>query len=300
MSSNTIYQHTAGDRTPYTYLIGWSYANLYYYGRRTAKGCHPEDLWNTYFTSSKEVEQLRMEGEPDIVEIRYIFDSVDKCRDMEDRVLKYTNAAKLYNWLNRSNGGRNFYGDKEAAKKGAATRRKNGTDILGAQKATDTKRKSGAYIELGIKMSEIRKIKYWAVNLGITNEMRIAEGKHPLPGKPKGSKDKDPIASGEKRRQHRLGKATYRMSNGECLILAKDDPLVLDGIAISVMTGVPRTPHSEETKAKFRAIAQARTAQKCAVCNRSIKGNMNWNRHLVSRAHLSKITDQSSLASLAK
>lgn len=38
--------------TPYTYLIGWSKHNIWYYGKRTAKNCHPNDFWVTYFTSS--------------------------------------------------------------------------------------------------------------------------------------------------------------------------------------------------------------------------------------------------------
>jgi hypothetical protein len=33
--------YTAIDRTPYTYFIRWNDLNLNYYGRRTAKGCHP-------------------------------------------------------------------------------------------------------------------------------------------------------------------------------------------------------------------------------------------------------------------
>jgi hypothetical protein len=48
--------HTCEDRTPYTYLIGWSHLNKWYYGRRTAKGCHPSELWVKYFTSSKSVK----------------------------------------------------------------------------------------------------------------------------------------------------------------------------------------------------------------------------------------------------
>lgn len=31
--------------TPYTYLIGWSKQNKFYYGRRTAKNCHPKEFW---------------------------------------------------------------------------------------------------------------------------------------------------------------------------------------------------------------------------------------------------------------
>jgi len=46
---SSIYQ----SNLPYTYLIGWSNLNTWYYGRRTSKNCHPSDLWQKYFTSSK-------------------------------------------------------------------------------------------------------------------------------------------------------------------------------------------------------------------------------------------------------
>lgn len=44
---------------PYTYLIGWSKLNKWYYGSRTAKNCHPSELWIKYFTSSKFVKEFR-------------------------------------------------------------------------------------------------------------------------------------------------------------------------------------------------------------------------------------------------
>ena len=50
MSNEIIY--TAGDRTPYTYLIGWSKLDKWYYGCRYGINCHPDDFWKTYFTSS--------------------------------------------------------------------------------------------------------------------------------------------------------------------------------------------------------------------------------------------------------
>jgi len=41
---------------PYTYLIGWTSTNKYYYGVRFAKNCNPSELFITYFTSSKHVK----------------------------------------------------------------------------------------------------------------------------------------------------------------------------------------------------------------------------------------------------
>lgn len=99
----TIYSHTCIDRTPYTYLIGWSYLNKWYYGRRTAKGCHPSELWVKYFTSSSVVKELRLMCEPDIIEVRYCGD-IDTVIKMETNVLKYLNCAASEYWLNKTNG----------------------------------------------------------------------------------------------------------------------------------------------------------------------------------------------------
>ena len=59
---------------PFTYLIGWSHLDKWYYGVRYKKDCHPNDLWKDYFTSSREVEKFRKNnGEPNILEIRQTF-----------------------------------------------------------------------------------------------------------------------------------------------------------------------------------------------------------------------------------
>jgi len=59
--------------TPYTYLIGWTAHNKFYYGARWSNDCDPSDLWQTYFTSSRHVKRFRDEhGEPDIVSSTYI------------------------------------------------------------------------------------------------------------------------------------------------------------------------------------------------------------------------------------
>lgn len=91
------------NNTPYTYLIGWSEHQKYYYGVRYSKDCSPEDLWNGYYTSSKYVEDFRKEnGEPDIVEVRHTFGSRDDARTWEHKVLKKLNVTKKEEWLNQS------------------------------------------------------------------------------------------------------------------------------------------------------------------------------------------------------
>jgi hypothetical protein len=88
----------------YTYLIGWSIHNKWYYGVRYAKNCKPEELWKTYFTSSKHVKQFRLKrGEPDIIEIRKIFKDKYKAVLWEQKVLKRLNVEKNKKFLNTKN-----------------------------------------------------------------------------------------------------------------------------------------------------------------------------------------------------
>ena len=97
MSSKSIY-------TPYTYLIGWSKLDKWYYGRRTAKNCNPSDLWVKYFTSSKVVKAFRIiNGEPDVIQIRRTFSNHIECAKWECEVLRRIDAQhhpKLLNLLN--------------------------------------------------------------------------------------------------------------------------------------------------------------------------------------------------------
>ena len=87
----------------YTYLIGWSKHNKWYYGVRFAKNCTPEELWKTYFTSSKYVKGFRNKfGDPDIVKIRKIFDNSLKARLWENKVLKKLNVTSDEKWLNKT------------------------------------------------------------------------------------------------------------------------------------------------------------------------------------------------------
>jgi hypothetical protein len=98
--------------SPYCYLIGWKQQNKFYYGVRTSKkaktlyesGCHPDDLWSLYFTSSEIVANFRKKyGEPDIIEVRRVFKTAAAAADWEIRVLRRMNAAKNKKWLNISN-----------------------------------------------------------------------------------------------------------------------------------------------------------------------------------------------------
>ncbi len=95
---------------PYTYLIGWSKQNKFYYGRRTSKGCNPSEFWITYKSSSKEVKKfVDINGNPDIIQIRKTFKSVKECCNWEYRVLSRLKVRVNEKYLNKIAGVEDFY-----------------------------------------------------------------------------------------------------------------------------------------------------------------------------------------------
>lgn len=102
---------------PYTYLIGWSPAQtglnywVYYYGRRTAEGCHPDELWKDYFTSSTHVADFcKIHGDPSRIEPRKIFNTgsvqsrIQRAVWWEHRAIHKFGAITNPAWLNKRNG----------------------------------------------------------------------------------------------------------------------------------------------------------------------------------------------------
>lgn len=88
---------------PFVYLIGWKELDTWYCGCKYADGCHPKDLWNTYFTSSDYVKAFReANGEPDHIEILKEFETDISARLYEEQKLIDFDAIKKPNWLNRS------------------------------------------------------------------------------------------------------------------------------------------------------------------------------------------------------
>jgi hypothetical protein len=95
---------------PYCYLIGWTKYNKYYYGTRYAEdskclyesGCHPDDLWVTYYTSSEYVSKMRQQyGEPDIIKIRKTFTNKESALKWENKVIIRIGAVQSSKWLNK-------------------------------------------------------------------------------------------------------------------------------------------------------------------------------------------------------
>ena len=84
-------------------LFGWSWLDTWYYGARYKQGCHPDDLWTKYFTSSVHVDIQRwLYGEPDVIEIRKTFTTEKETRKWEVKVLRRIKVVKNKQWLNKT------------------------------------------------------------------------------------------------------------------------------------------------------------------------------------------------------
>jgi hypothetical protein len=136
--SNDIYQ-------PYTYLIGWSDHNVYYYGVRYARKCNPSELWVSYFTSSKHVKEFSLiNGDPDIIQIRRVFENSHKARLWEHKVLRRLSVNTNKRFLNQTD---NVSISPDAALRGAKkkksleTRRKMSIHRSNTTLSEETKRR---------------------------------------------------------------------------------------------------------------------------------------------------------------
>lgn len=134
----------------YTYLIGWTALNKWYYGARWAENSNPSDLWNTYFTSSKNVKEFRqIYGEPNIIQVRKEFESGDKAFRWESKVLTRLGIPNNKKFLNKS---RNQYktnavpwnkGIIGVIKSTEETKNKISKSLLGKPKSKDSSIRSG-------------------------------------------------------------------------------------------------------------------------------------------------------------
>jgi hypothetical protein len=137
----------------YTYLIGWSEFNKWYYGVRFAKNSMPNDLWVTYFTSSKEVKKFREEhGEPDIISIRKIFDNPTSARLWENKVLKRIDAKNSPKWLNKTD---NIAPGNGAYYHTSEIRKKKSLSHIGLKHTEETKKKIG-HAHKGVPKDSLR------------------------------------------------------------------------------------------------------------------------------------------------
>lgn len=105
-------QYLLKNYVPYTYLIGWSSHQVYYYGTEygsNTKVANPNNLWKTYFTSSKRVASFREKyGEPDIIQVRKTFERKEEAVNWEHKVLKRLKVKTNPMFLNCTSGDGNF------------------------------------------------------------------------------------------------------------------------------------------------------------------------------------------------
>lgn len=96
--------------TPFTYCVTFKPNGQRYYGVRTKKGCHPTELWTTYFTSSKKVKNLILKYGPDSFEfeIRKTFTTKMDAIAWECKVLRRLKVLESDLWLNENIGGKSF------------------------------------------------------------------------------------------------------------------------------------------------------------------------------------------------
>lgn len=109
----------------YTYLIGWTDHDTWYYGYRAANKRDPrEDLWIKYFTSSDKVREFRrIHGEPDVVQVRRSFATKLGAVRAEMRVLwTIQKSGQWHKWLNENIGGYHFAPHTEETKRKIADR----------------------------------------------------------------------------------------------------------------------------------------------------------------------------------
>ena len=72
---------------------------------RFARNCSTNDLWKTYFTSSRHVKEFREQyGEPDVIQVRQTFNDSLQAREWEHKVLRRLKVLASEKWLNKSTG----------------------------------------------------------------------------------------------------------------------------------------------------------------------------------------------------
>ena len=89
---------------PYTYFLFNKITGQKYYGVRYANNCTPEELWCTYFSSSKYVKELLETHGKDSFEyeVRKTFKTAHEARSWEERVLRKLDILNNDIWLNKN------------------------------------------------------------------------------------------------------------------------------------------------------------------------------------------------------
>ena len=181
---------------PFTYLLKHIPTNKYYYGVRFKKGCHPNDFWTKYFTSSKKVKRLikRNGNKSFIFEIRKTFKTPQQAINWENKVLKRMKVIYRNDFLNLTNNKsidpnylskimrgkkNNFYGKKhtkESIKKMRLASLGKNNSMYGKPRTEEVKQKL-RLANLGKKYSKERLSKMRLASTGKNNAMYGKKGK---------------------------------------------------------------------------------------------------------------------------
>jgi len=124
----------------YTYHLYHKPSGLHYYGASYRKGCSPNDLWDTYFSSSPIVHELIAQHGKDsfVATVRKTFDSPGGAVLWESRFLQKVNAQHSDTWINRHNGCDNFIGPHSHTEQSKQQIR---SKITGTKRSEETKAK---------------------------------------------------------------------------------------------------------------------------------------------------------------
>ncbi len=170
----------------YTYLIGWTDLNKYYYGMRSANKVSPvDDLWHIYKTSSVYVHEFVAQfGEPDVIRVHKEFETKDEAYLFETKFLRRTKAHINDKWLNQNIMGKPLGGTPAQL-----------ASVKGVAQSEDHKIKRGIYkpksAETKAKMSK--------AHSGEGNPMHGRKGeKHPGYGKKRTPEQLENIRAGVK------------------------------------------------------------------------------------------------------
>lgn len=122
---------------PFTYLITHKPSGMKYYGVRYKRDCSPNDLWTTYFTSSKVVKRMIKQYGKDsfAYEIRNVFTSALDATVWEAKVHRRLRVDLREDWINQhaQSCDFNFYGHSHSSKTKEKIRRKMKARKLSAE-----------------------------------------------------------------------------------------------------------------------------------------------------------------------
>lgn len=164
--------------TPFTYHLYHKPTNRHYYGVRYKKDCSPDELWNTYFSSSPIVHQLIEQYGKDsfVPKVRKVFRSAEQAVRWESKFLSKIDAQHSDKWLNRHNGSDSFIGPHIHSEQSKA---KIGSKIKGIKRSEETKAKLRAKAK---EREANRRAEGWTMSLDAkeralqTRQERISQG----------------------------------------------------------------------------------------------------------------------------